>query len=430
MVVQLGKSGDDAVNIIMNAIERNKESYGSVLIRFVVVKEKENNFLHAGRIDFLHKDTNVTSETYDYTDVVLLKQVISVDQAKNLIQTLSHKGYVDHNNETVWIEQGGFEPPCLIPSRRKWSYITYEWPYVYCSYYIGRDHSSHVNESSLVKPNLPAYPNLDDAVQTFLELDSRMYNDRRIIIIVPDYRARIQKVLLSNTKLTIKIDSKEPARLKDIIGKFYLRASENKFFNSEDLKIQNMTFSCPCNFEPEFIGAYLLTENGDRLDYREISTYGTSSEDLVFETPASLVEDLVRRGESDRVEFKREMNNDTLLESIVSFANTEGGVILVGVDNNSKLVGFNHEISEVRDRITNSVVSRCDPPINVEVESVSIDSIPILLIRVPNGTDKPYIFRDKGIFVRRNATNRQITRHELDEFYESKQQDTSRSVFV
>ncbi len=430
MVIQLGRSGNDAIQAIVRAVEQNRDTYGSVQLRFIVVKENEHGILYAGRIDFLHKDTRGQSEIYEYDNAVLVKQVVKIEEGLQLIERISRREPIQIERFNQLTVDGNFDTPYFIPSKTRWGYLNLDWPFTHTYYAVRRDTSVSINIGPLVTPRLPAYPDFQQAVIVFLGLEPRYSNiDQRIIIVAPDYRARIEQVLVSENKVTIRIGSKEQRGWSDVLGKFYL-TSGDRVYTSEDLPVTDGSVSCPCDFEPEFIGAYLITTSGERLDYREINVYRTQTQDLVFETPASLIEELIRRGESQTVEFKKEINYDPLLESIVSFANTNDGIIIVGVDNNSKPVGFKHEISEIKDSISNSIGSRCDPPIKVEIESIQLEgNIPILLIRVPKGNDGPYSFRDRGIFVRRNATNRQITRHELDEFYKKSNQSTQDTMW-
>lgn len=58
------------------------------------------------------------------------------------------------------------------------------------------------------------------------------------------------------------------------------------------------------------------------------------------------------------------------------------------------------------------------------------ENIPILMVRVPSGENKPYVLRDRGVFVRRNATNRQATRNELDEFYANRNKRNSDTYVI
>jgi len=68
------------------------------------------------------------------------------------------------------------------------------------------------------------------------------------------------------------------------------------------------------------------------------------------------------------------------------------------------------------------IADHCDPPIEVQVgPNVSVKGIPITLVKVPEGTNKPYILKDKGIFVRRGSSDRQMKRTELDDLYSENQ---------
>ncbi len=52
--------------------------------------------------------------------------------------------------------------------------------------------------------------------------------------------------------------------------------------------------------------------------------------------------DIIRAGENSRVEFKQDIKNqDSLLQEIVAFANTEGGRIIIGIhDKTFQIIGL------------------------------------------------------------------------------------------
>ena len=49
--------------------------------------------------------------------------------------------------------------------------------------------------------------------------------------------------------------------------------------------------------------------------------------------------DLIAGGESLTVEFKKEANDRDLVEAVVCLANAQGGTLLVGVDDDGRVVG-------------------------------------------------------------------------------------------
>jgi len=48
-----------------------------------------------------------------------------------------------------------------------------------------------------------------------------------------------------------------------------------------------------------------------------------------------------------------------------------------------------------------------------------------VIVTVPEGRDKPYAVRDKGVYIGTGATKRPATRYELDEIYSGKQSVTN-----
>ena len=56
---------------------------------------------------------------------------------------------------------------------------------------------------------------------------------------------------------------------------------------------------------------------------------------------ASPIKDLVRSGETNRIEFKKTLPQpEKFAKALVSFANTRGGTILVGVQDDKRFVGI------------------------------------------------------------------------------------------
>lgn len=423
MVLRLAKRGTEALDVLVKAVERNTHNYSKAQLRFVIVNDNNRSEIYVGRIDFLARDAIAKSQILDYGNVTLHQQVVEVGEGVKIIRSLAKREPIRVGNTDYTLE-GDFDVPHLVPSKKHWGYVKYDWPHTHSYYALRADTNIDFGfYDSLVKPGLPAYPNFQGAISSFLDLSLQNYTtERRVIIVIPDYRARITEVQLSDKKVTLEIDSKDSDILKNVIGKFYLVSGE-KVYASDDVQVKDNNVSCAPDFQPEIIGAYLITSTGERLDFRDINIYTSDAEDLVFETPSFVVQELIRRGESQTVEFKEGITENTLAEAVVAFANTDGGLIIVGVDNNSKAVGFRHEPSKIRDTISHMIGSLCEPPPRFDTESVTLEgNIQVLMIRVPKGNERPYILRDRGIFVRRNATNRQITRPELDEFYRTKNQ--------
>lgn len=149
----------------------------------------------------------------------------------------------------------------------------------------------------------------------------------------------------------------------------------------------------------------------------------TLQKDVIIEVTTDEIRELIKRGENEVVEFKQEITEektkDKFAETVVAFSNTSGGTILIGVNDNCEVVGIRDPRLE-EDRARKTLRSRCEPPVEPDITAREIDEKLVLLVQVKEGENKPYTFREKGIFVRSGPNNRIATRDELDEIYSRK----------
>jgi ATP-dependent DNA helicase RecG len=127
------------------------------------------------------------------------------------------------------------------------------------------------------------------------------------------------------------------------------------------------------------------------------------------------VHELIARGEGPTIEFKREwpQRGDVTAEigsEVVAFANTQGGYLLIGVDDNGLVVGVTGDWQRLEERLM-GICRICSPPIAPVVERVTIEGKSILVVHVSEGRDKPYRVRDI-CYVRVGSTVQHATREE------------------
>lgn len=101
---------------------------------------------------------------------------------------------------------------------------------------------------------------------------------------------------------------------------------------------------------------------------------------------------LIEEGEGFGVEFKRRISSpEKIARTIISFANTKGGTILFGVDDDGSVVGVESEKSEV-ELIEMAGKDFCDPPLQPAVEVVPFDGRDVIVCRVPESRLKPHYY--------------------------------------
>ncbi len=127
-------------------------------------------------------------------------------------------------------------------------------------------------------------------------------------------------------------------------------------------------------------------------------------------------------GEDSTIEFKREMpERNSLADEIAAFANTLGGMILIGVDDYREIVGL--ELQEL-DKIEKTVVEICEdsiePAVPIFTEKLRIDDKNILKIEVPRS-----LFVHKtpnGYFARQGSSKREMPTDQLARLLQSRSQ--------
>ncbi len=109
------------------------------------------------------------------------------------------------------------------------------------------------------------------------------------------------------------------------------------------------------------------------------------------------LKELVANGESTILEFKRKATTpEKLAREISALANTQGGKILIGVDDDGTLLGVLSEKSEL-DIVDTACKFFIDPPVDYTYEFVNYYDRDIIVINIPQSKIKPHRveFEDK-----------------------------------
>jgi hypothetical protein len=413
----------------MQAIfSRRKSSYHKLLIQTALVKEREtqkwkNIFT---KITPLAKENLVEEKTLDYEGFLVASIIMEANEFYSIVDHLITHGKLRFRG----CPEVQFEGTC---SGKRGNYIqsSYElfgigWPANIWNFSPTNDFQGRPQNEPLLEINKPSFPDGLAAIKSVIGYDlvNRDGYLGCVLILLPNYRARIMSLKIGSKETTIEVAAKDASKL-DLIGKLYCESgkeilTKDIFFNEERQVIKT-------GFKPESLYFYLLhREDGELIDQRSVSLWWLSrplSNDVTIEIAGEDVRQMIARGENDKVEFKRQIGKepylDEFIETVVAFANSSGGAILIGVDDNGKINGVEEE--NLADRIDKVLRSHCDPPIPTEISTSVLDGENVLVVQVREGGNKPYVLRDKGVYVRSGATDRLITtRAELDEFYEQR----------
>jgi len=121
---------------------------------------------------------------------------------------------------------------------------------------------------------------------------------------------------------------------------------------------------------------------------------------------ATQVEALCAAGETFAVEFKSAakksgLSDRDIVEAVVCLANGEGGILLIGVDDDGTISGCPPRHGEITDpdRVRALIVNKTDPGVATDVEVVEVQDKPVVTVVVPNMSSP--VGTSDGVYKRR-----------------------------
>ena len=102
-----------------------------------------------------------------------------------------------------------------------------------------------------------------------------------------------------------------------------------------------------------------------------------------------MLADEIKAGESNNIEFKVEVpkKSEKYIKSVVAFANTAGGKIIIGVDDEThEIVGVDKDdVFKIMDNITNTISDMCCPQIFPNIGVDTIDGKSVIVVEIYPG---------------------------------------------
>lgn len=413
----------DAAQQIIRIIGARRDTYDSATMAVALSKSREEKwYLSFGLLEFLHKNEKVPDEfTYDYGNFVLIRRLIDIPAAIQVINSAFQEHILRlHPYPDIHVDTQ-LPQITFVESNKSYSYVISEWPMTFFSASMGQS-IADIPMEALSGLGLPLFPDGHEAIRSLFGLylpdgySARL--DKHFDILVPDYRARITNLRLAEGKASVDVQVGAISE-RDLVAKFFCRGAKGSH-SSDDIVVNAAQATYKVDERPQQVVVQLLSRvSGERIDEKTYNYRYPIQAGVTIEDIETRLLDVIGGGENEQVEFKKELNKKSqrgFLRTIVAFANTTGGMILLGVKDSGEISGFKIDTDDVE----NLVSEFCDPPIRVQVSSVELHNLPMTVVRVQEGTNKPYLFKDKGIFVRRGGSSRQIRRVELDELYQRK----------
>lgn len=123
--------------------------------------------------------------------------------------------------------------------------------------------------------------------------------------------------------------------------------------------------------------------------------------------------------EGQNIEFKKSLSNtESILQSIVAFANNGGGEIFVGISDYGEIMGVSIGKNTI-ENLAKEISKNVDPPIFPEIHSEEREGKTILIIRVKESKVKPHFYKSIA-YKRTGKTNLQLTPQEIEEMIKTR----------
>ena len=106
------------------------------------------------------------------------------------------------------------------------------------------------------------------------------------------------------------------------------------------------------------------------------------------------LKELIEEGENIHCEFKRKFSShEKIAREMIAFANTKGGYLLIGIDDNKDIVGVESEKSE-SELIKDVANNFCEPPLDFNIDYIDMNGKEVVIVEVPESNKKPHRLQD------------------------------------
>ena len=130
--------------------------------------------------------------------------------------------------------------------------------------------------------------------------------------------------------------------------------------------------------------------------------------------------EIIANGENSGVEFKRDdLRPEQLAKEIVAMLNFQGGMVLLGVEDDGSVSGVQRD--NLEEWVMNIIQSKIHPMLLPFYQEIKLDERKVVVISFPQGISKPYVVRDRGkeeIYIRVGSTSRLATREQQMRLFE------------
>jgi hypothetical protein len=247
-------------------------------------------------------------------------------------------------------------------------------------------------------------------------MSGNVNNQDQFVIVIPDTRARFKSCRWSPGSLTLDVElntAPESVELQIIHGGAKSRSANHS--------IQSGAMSFQVPEDANDLALYLVHAGGELLSSQTLTqlyrSFGESEAQEEYDQ--SHWQGELQKGENEKREFKpfiapTDAKELEIVKTAVAFANTDGGTIFVGVDNEGVPIGvaqarkfFKSEdpINAQMARLKVLIREGTQPVPSIACKIASVGGQPIVMVEIEK-SETICSTHDNRAYVRRGATNR------------------------
>lgn len=418
---------DEALEDLRGVLERNRQSYAQACVRCVSVEVNGawRNALCVIKVDPLDHPSQ-KKDSCRYQRVHLLEEWLELGELVSVLNQIP-KGILKVDGEEVALGAHS--------QFNEWEYLPSQNEFSGYPGYVFRTSSGErlpiFHHEPLVSYKLPFYPNPYLAMQTWNEF-SVFHGDRDARIgtlqaFFPQCWSHFESLSYLDNRLSISVTGCEIPGLK-VKGAWEYQDGCTPF----EAFATRGKLSIEVPEHVEGFEVYLVGLDETLYDFHRETRFWALGQKRVFGnlhrqgTEETAIHSAIQSGEGESVEYKPFLKKgdakyEELVRTVIAFANTKGGVILLGVNDQCIIEGIEKDIAKEAYQnnrapgeeltrysgwLKQSVLGELNRGPALEGFPLTIEGHTLVVLRVTEGEEKPYAnTRTNAIYIRRGANN-------------------------
>lgn len=415
-------------------LEKNKSYYSRAQIKCVGIRDDDKwcNAICVIRVFPKYSRISIVKNLC-YNDIHFLEETIKINELMPFLEQLSTKEMIIDNKGIFIGDHPDFRELNVLPHNNAY----HSSPgYLFSTY---SQNLCNLPSDLLLTHKQPFFPNVPLAIGHWVDLrnfntdrDGRLYN---ILLYLPQCLAYFDKIVYDTKKEVLYMEIKKNEKSFDLFIKGTYLMSAGYVLIDEQLQKSSINIAIPRKSSDtiEELELYLINQHDNILDYHKETRFNIEGVRRVFGAArqkqnkmVDVIAKALKSCENDQTEFKPYIMGypklNEIIDSVIAFANTKGGNILIGVNTYAVPIGIEKDIRKVK-KYQNKVLSaslqtyagylrkeisdKLNKTLSMNISSTNYSGHSLIVIEVPEGSDKPYAnIHTNDIYIRKGANNR------------------------